>query len=249
MSDEEERIGENIEVWSEDLNEWLGGHIEEYHPDRGWLVQFYNGESNWLENLNYTRRAADDGIHIPLYSDDNGADDDQDLDQLNNLDGSGSIRILDANQFNLDPENADDANADYADEDPNEDHDHTSFDDNITLRDPPPHGLTAAGSLTSVTNLPALDPSCVGIFFKILYTADTKRSAVFRCKTIAYTSSVARNTSEPKWGRSSFKFEMELPPSSPCGMVLAGDIIFVLYAKSASGSSDQIGEVHFDLGE
>ena len=37
--------------WAND-NEWFHGVIDDYHPDQGWHCQYFDGDEEWLTDLN-----------------------------------------------------------------------------------------------------------------------------------------------------------------------------------------------------
>ena len=44
-------VGRAIRVYWEDDDEWYSGTVDNYHPDRGWHVQYYDGEEEWLTSM------------------------------------------------------------------------------------------------------------------------------------------------------------------------------------------------------
>ena len=44
-------VGKSIRVFWEDDDEWYSGAVDNYHPDRGWHVQYYDGEDEWLTSM------------------------------------------------------------------------------------------------------------------------------------------------------------------------------------------------------
>ena len=53
MAGEEDAIGKEVKVFWEDENEWFEGIIENYHPKRGYHIQYFDGEDEWLKNLDH----------------------------------------------------------------------------------------------------------------------------------------------------------------------------------------------------
>lgn len=51
MADAEAIIGAKVEVFNPDENLWATGRIERYYPDKGWLMQYYDGDSAWVPSL------------------------------------------------------------------------------------------------------------------------------------------------------------------------------------------------------
>ena len=44
-------VGKAIRVYWEDDDEWYSGAVDNYHPDRGWHIQYYDGEDEWLTSM------------------------------------------------------------------------------------------------------------------------------------------------------------------------------------------------------
>ena len=44
-------VGKAVRIFWVDDDEWYSGAIDDYHPDRGWHIQYYDGEEEWLTSL------------------------------------------------------------------------------------------------------------------------------------------------------------------------------------------------------
>eukprot|EP01036_Dinobryon_divergens_P015228 gene15228-20625_t len=51
MSDPGLYIGRPVRVFWEDEDEWFEGNVDSYNPDKGYHIQYFDGEDEWLKNF------------------------------------------------------------------------------------------------------------------------------------------------------------------------------------------------------
>lgn len=119
------------------------------------------------------------------------------------------------------------------------------------------NGVLLKGEVIGGNNLPISaeetvgGAGSVGVFYRVLYAEGGDESAVFRCKTPIYKSSVSRDLEFPRWDADrKFRFEMVLPGDEEhveSDFTDHGDIIVAVYKSRANGGSDFIGQVCIQL--
>jgi hypothetical protein len=45
-------IGRSVRVFWENDQEWFHGVIDDHNPDSGWHVQYFDGDEEWLTDIN-----------------------------------------------------------------------------------------------------------------------------------------------------------------------------------------------------
>lgn len=66
-------VGSKVEVFQPGDDLWQTGRIERYYPGKGWLVQYYDGDSTWLQSLENVQIMRNDGDDDGDGISDNGA--------------------------------------------------------------------------------------------------------------------------------------------------------------------------------
>lgn len=257
-----EYIGRTIHVYWEDDAEWFPGVIDEYHPSKGYHIQYYDGDDEWIKSLNNIR-FDNDGINGPDEESNQIASDDEEIGmnestyrshEDDDLDFSSSpARKGKEQDFDNDIDGYGETNnhvdletiREYSDE---EDGPNTIASDFSTpeLSD---NGLLLKGEITGANNLPISNSqNGEGIFYRVLYAEGGNQSSMFRCKTPIYKSGLSFDMEFPRWSEGLFRFEMVMPGDMDrSNFTDHGDIIIALYKARANGGSDFIGQVSVQL--
>jgi hypothetical protein len=91
---EYEAVGKSIRVLIE--GQWMEGFVDEYHPDRGYHIQYFDGDSDWLMRL--------DRSHVQLEGEDgNEQEEDQEAKDLEELDDINFFDNEEEDELNIIP--------------------------------------------------------------------------------------------------------------------------------------------------
>jgi hypothetical protein len=91
---EYEAVGKSIRVLID--GQWMEGFVDEYHPDRGYHIQYFDGDSDWLMRL--------DRSHVQLEGEDgNDQEEDQEAKDLEELDDINFFDNEEENELNIIP--------------------------------------------------------------------------------------------------------------------------------------------------
>ena len=241
-------IGQTIHVFWKDDNEWYTGIIDDYHPTRGYHIQYNDGDDEWMKSL---KGAKIDGMEgdPDFESNDYYYDDNHDVE-----DAEGGDDMEDEGGDNMEDEGDEQNYGDtglqtireQSDED---DADHT-VNSEFSSAELSENGLLLKGEITGANNLPLL-PSAAqgdGVFYRVLYAEGGNQSSMFRCKTPIYKSSLSSDMEFPQWSDGPFRFEMVMPGDTDrSDFTEHGDIIVALYQARSNGGSDFIGQVSIEL--
>ena len=164
-------IGRPCRVYWKNDNEWFHGVIDEYHVEKGWHCQYYDGDDEWLPKL--------DGATI-LFDDEDRARDggaiETSLESALSQWGKnrGDAEDSDGGEVVV-VQNDVDGTGDYADKGEDDEDDGNRA---VQLQldgafDLPERGVLLLGSVTGASNLPATMASMADgggeVFFRVLY--------------------------------------------------------------------------------
>jgi hypothetical protein len=259
-----ENIGRTIHVYWEDDAEWFPGVIDEYHPGKGYHIQYYDGDDEWiksLKNIKFDDANKPDEESNRIGSDDEEADMNDTRYRSHEDADSGDDHDYGSSRQQEEKHQDDDYDYDgygetgnpvgletireYSDE---EDGPNTMASDFSTpeLSD---NGLLLKGEITGANNLPiSTSENGEGVFYRVLYAEGGNQSSMFRCKTPIYKSGLSFDMEFPRWSEGLFRFEMVMPGDMDrSNFTDHGDIIIALYKSRANGGSDFIGQVSVEL--
>jgi len=90
---EEDVIGKEVKVFWEYENEWFEGIIEDYHPKRGYHIQYFDGEDEWLKSLDHNVEFIDHNVPKKIAESNNDSHGfDKRYDNSDEIDGGESER-------------------------------------------------------------------------------------------------------------------------------------------------------------
>lgn len=229
-------IGQNVSVFWPDENEWFPGVVDQYNVDRGFHIQYFDGDDEWLRSLGQDVRFEDPNF---VLDEENAAMSTQDMTSeakyvADDMDfgaevideGTKSIQIVDDHE-------------ESGLETPSTVSSHQS-----TLED---HCMILKGRVTAARYLPHASDQ-TGTFFRILFAESGNAFSVVQSKTPIYKSSVSDSGMNPTWSDGSFRFQFKLPETaSQNNLTNHGGIVICLYRNRANGGSEFLGQVAVDF--
>ena len=214
------RVGQSCRVFWKNENEWFDGLVDDYHPSQGWHVQYYDGDDEWLQELDPTLVRFDDPSDGKTT--DNGSTDSVRPPSSSPPASSSSVEnlalpnqspqsrlIISTRETHLDF-SADVIGSDELVKDDGLQQQDCAFQVASAL---PERGVLLLGSVTAASNLPS--PAAEtngGVFFRVLFVEGGRAPAMFRCKTPIFTSDLSVDSDcFPSWSQGNFRFEIVAP--------------------------------------
>lgn len=265
-----ENIGRSVRVYWENEDDWYSGFVEDYIIDKGFHIQYNDGDEEWLatlqgvefenEELGNTDNVDRNNEYKDDYEDNIGVEDGE----LGIEFAEGTaLRTLSVSPVSSPMRSARRGHEEVGEEKAEQDVIHSMDDGELdfqsslhSTKELSTNGVLIKGEVLGANNLPSAshdhEVEAAGVFYRVLYAEGGDESAVFRCKTPIYKSEVTCDLEFPRWGgaEQKFRFEMVLPGDE--GLLEAdftdhGDIIVALYRSRSNGGSDFLGQVSIQL--
>lgn len=233
-----QHIGRACRVFWKNDDEWFDGLVDDYHPENGWHVQYFDGDDEWLQqldpkiiqfddddansigkaslgNTSLQSNGEDEIVILNIVQAEHELSDSDNEGRLNNSNIKSSPERLMVAPYNTHISENNQLSG-RIDEGRGEDEDvrsETQDDGEVkSVGILPERGVLLLGSVTGASNLPNGDG---GVFFRVLYVEGGLPSSMFRCKTPIFTSTIMHNNPcFPSWAKGSFRLEMTVPEQS-----------------------------------
>ena len=227
------RVGQSCRVFWRNDNEWFDGLVDDYHPSQGWHVQYYDGDDEWLQELDPTLVRFDDHFDpSDGKTTDNGSNESVRPPSSTPPASSSSFENLTSHErhqvdvsmqspqsglkfstrdSSLDFSSDKIGSGELAKDDGFQQHDYAVNVATVL----PERGVLLLGSVTGASNLSspaASGESNGGVFFRVLFVEGGRAPAMFRCKTPIFTSDLSVDSDcFPSWSQGNFRFEIVAP--------------------------------------
>ena len=245
----EKAIGQGVKVYWEKEDEWFPGIIEEYHPKRGYHIQYFDGDDEWkltLDNVEFEEENRSEFERSNKASA-------EELDTFNFFDETTELNVVPAaksptksvvSSSNISSKTPkQEAKEDLPPTDDYQTHQTVNramlVEDLFKLNK---RSVILVGSVLSFQSF-SVSVDIPSLFFKVLFVEGGNQPAMFRCKTPIYTSTapVGNESSWPAWKNARFRFDMLMPESENGTVKIQGEIIIAIYCSRSNGGNELIG--------
>lgn len=272
-----EHVNRPVRVFWENEGEWFRGVITDFSPELGHFIQYEDGDEEWamtLEGVEFEDEAVggeDLGMERFESKEWKG---DQENELVNRspartltpspvLSPQRSSRKEPQREYSQDDEKLEASRGWENEEEDNEQNNNKSDGDQLdeelgfqsslhSTNELNSNSVLLKGEILGANNLPQAEgDESSGVFYRVLYAEGGDESAVFRCKTPIYKSSVAHDLEFPRWDcEKKFRFEMVMPGDAAVAasnFTDHGEIIIAVYKSRVNGGSDFVGQVSIQL--